>query len=165
MVDDIQTTASNLRDLSRVTRDLGFEFTGFRKQLLDAASATDGAGKMWTNYSRILSGTALWKLQNYFRGALGFVAEHNKKLNTSIKLAQKEQEQRRQTILNFGKIEVQYKKMQESAEKAFADFGLNLEHFNENQIDALESTMAFAETLALTGSKATAYTVLLFYQN
>ena len=32
-----------------------------------AANAVDGAGKKWTMFSRILSGSALWKLQNYIR--------------------------------------------------------------------------------------------------
>ena len=155
MVDDIQTTTANLRDLSRVTRDLGFEFTGFRKQLLDAASATDGAGKMWTNYSRILSGTALWKLQNYFRGALGFVAEHNKKLNSSIKLAQKEQEQRRETIVNFRKISKEYENMMEIADLAFATQSIYV--FNEEQQQAIEGTIAYANALALGKSEIDAY--------
>ena len=155
MVDDIQTTASNLRDLSRVTRDLSFEFTGFRKQLLDAASATDGAGKMWTNYSRILSGTALWKLQNYFRGALGFVAEHNKKLNSSIKLAQKEQEQRRESIVNFRKISKEYENMMEIADLAFATNSIYV--FNQEQQEAIEGTIAYANALALGKSEIDAY--------
>ena len=102
---------------------------------------------MWTNYSRILSGTALWKLQNYFRGALGFVAEHNKKLNSSIKLAQKEQEQRRETIVNFRKISKEYENMMEIADLAFATNSIYV--FNQEQQEAIEGTIAYANALAL----------------
>ena len=155
MVDDIQTTTGNLRDLSRVTRDLGFEFAGFRKQLLDAASATDGAGKMWTNYSRILSGTALWKLQNYFRGALGFVAEHNKKLNNSIKQAQQQEEQRRRTIVDFKKINTLYQDLE--ANDFVYNMSRDLSAFNDEQRDAIENTIAYADALALGLSEIEAY--------
>ena len=38
---------------------------GFSK----AAQGIDGAGKKWTMFSRILSGSSIWKLQNYIRSA------------------------------------------------------------------------------------------------
>ena len=40
------------------------------RRFAKAANSVDGYGKTWTMFSRILSGSPLWKLQNYVR-ALG----------------------------------------------------------------------------------------------
>lgn len=162
MADDIQTTTSSLRDLNKVTRDASLEFSGFAKTLLDAASGVDGAGKTWTNFSRILSGTALWKVQNYFRGIIGFISVQNASVNKSIQQAKEQEEQRRKTIVNFKSIEKQYASLTkratqfiEAREKGFD--GIRNKQFTEEQMEAIEGTVAYAEALALGSNKAEAY--------
>lgn len=39
----------------------------FARRFAKAANGVDGMGKSWTMFSRILSGSPLWKLQNYVR--------------------------------------------------------------------------------------------------
>tara|TARA_R100001126_G_scaffold102643_1_gene87937 strand:- start:1377 stop:3347 length:1971 start_codon:yes stop_codon:yes gene_type:complete len=48
---------------------------GFAKGFLDAANSLNGAGKKWTIFSRIVSGTPLWRFQNYLRAALSTFSE------------------------------------------------------------------------------------------
>ena len=75
MADEIDKTISSISELNKVVSYGALEFQGFKKSLLEAASGTESASKRWTIFSRLVSGTPLWKMQNYLRGALGVLAE------------------------------------------------------------------------------------------
>jgi len=99
MAEDIDTTIRSLDQLNKVTKYGALEFQGLTKSLLEAANGTEAASKRWTIFSRLVSGTPLWKMQNYLRGALGVLAEmentskanaeamreQNEKINDQIK--------------------------------------------------------------------------------
>lgn len=98
---DISQTTRELIELQSVTKDVSIQFGEFSEKLLDAATGTGKASKQWTNYSRLLTGTALWKVQNYFRGALGFFENHRTSVNDGIKALQKQRKEQVESIKKF----------------------------------------------------------------
>ncbi len=72
---EIESLGDSLASLERVSFSSGIEFKGLFKEITNAANSLDGAGKKWTIFSRLVSGTPLWKVQNYLRGALGVLSE------------------------------------------------------------------------------------------
>lgn len=98
---DISQTTRDLVDLQSVTKDVSIQFSEFSEKILDAATGTGKASKQWNNYSRILTGTALWKVQNYFRGALGFFQNHRESVNDGIKALQKQRKEQVESIKKF----------------------------------------------------------------
>ena len=59
--DEVQKLAGNLTDLNKVTLDAGIEFQGMGKKLIKMSDSTSRAGKKWTIFSRIVSGSPIWK--------------------------------------------------------------------------------------------------------
>ena len=77
MAEDIDTVVKGLSDLQKVSKYTGQEFQGFAKNLVAMADATNQSGRRWTIFSRLVSGTPIWKVQNYIRGILGVLGEFN----------------------------------------------------------------------------------------
>ncbi len=93
MVDDsVQKLAGNLSDLNKVTLDAGIEFQGMTKRLIKMSDATSRAGKKWTIFSRIVSGSPIWKIQNKVRAFIDVLAQVEQSAQANAKAA-KEQEQ------------------------------------------------------------------------
>jgi len=84
MADEIDKTISSINELGKVTSYSAIEFQGFKKSLLQAANSTNAASKRWTIFSRLVSGTPLWKLQNYLRGVLGVLGEFEETSKANI---------------------------------------------------------------------------------
>ena len=82
--EEIETMANNLKALSQTTGMASVEFTGFTKKLIQASDSMRNSGKAWTTFSRLVSGTPLWSLQNKFRGIIEVFAgfERRSKENT-----------------------------------------------------------------------------------
>ena len=89
-IDDVVTS---LDSLNTATLRSAIEFQGFTKTITSAAASTEGAGKAWTTFSRLVSGSPIWALQNKARAYLSILAgfENRSKANTK---AQKEEEQK-----------------------------------------------------------------------
>ena len=91
--DEIQKLAGNLTDLNKVTLDAGIEFQGMAKKLIKMSDSTSRAGKKWTIFSRIVSGSPIWKIQNKIRAFIDVLAQIEQSAQANSKAA-KEQEQR-----------------------------------------------------------------------
>jgi|TARA_B100000085_G_scaffold283410_1_gene314007 hypothetical protein len=91
--DEIQKLAGNLSDLNKVTLDAGVEFKGFTKRLIEISDSTSKAGKKWTIFARLVSGSPLWRLQNKFRAFIDILGQVEQASQANAKLAQ-EQNQR-----------------------------------------------------------------------
>ena len=91
--DEVQKLAGNLTDLNKVTLDAGTEFQGLVKKLIKMSDATSRAGKKWTIFSRIVSGSPIWKIQNKVRAFIDVLAQVEQSAQANAKAA-KEQEQR-----------------------------------------------------------------------
>lgn len=93
MVDEVEKLAGNLTDLNKVTLTAGVEFKGFTKRLIEVSDATSKAGKKWTIFARLVSGSPLWRLQNKFRAFIDILGQVEQASQENAKLAQ-EQNQR-----------------------------------------------------------------------
>ena len=101
MAEDIDTTIRSLDQLSKVSRYSALEFQGLTKSLLEAANGTESASKRWTIFSRLVSGTPLWKMQNYLRGALGILAEMENTSKANAKAMREQNEKVNEQIKGY----------------------------------------------------------------
>ena len=90
--DEVQKLAGNLSDLNKVTLDAGIGFQGMTKKLIKMSDATSRAGKKWTIFSRVVSGSPIWKIQNKVRAFIDVLAQVEQSAQANAKAA-KEQEQ------------------------------------------------------------------------
>ena len=68
--DDMVKLDGTLKSLAQTSGVAAVEFTGFTKRLIKMSDSRQNAGKAWTTFSRLVSGTPLWSLQNKFRGII-----------------------------------------------------------------------------------------------
>jgi len=88
----------SLQSLERASFKAGIEFSGMLGSLTKAAYSLNDAGKGWTTFSRLVSGSPLWAIQNKFRAYLSILAsfEQRSKNNTDAMV-----EQRKRVLENF----------------------------------------------------------------
>ena len=91
--DEVQKLAGNLTDLNKVTLEAGIEFKGLAKKLIQVSDATSKAGKKWTIFARLVSGSPLWRLQNKFRAFIDILGQVEQASQANAK-AEREQQQR-----------------------------------------------------------------------
>jgi len=91
--DEVQKLAGNLSDLNKITLQSGIEFQGFAKRLIKMSDATSKAGKKWTIFGRLVSGSPLWRLQNKVRAFVDILAQVEESSRANAEAA-KEQNQR-----------------------------------------------------------------------
>ena len=89
----IGSVVTSLKDLNTATINSAVEFQGFTKSLTRAADATSKAGKNWTIFSRLVSGTPLWAFQNKLRAYLSILGTFEEKSKANSK-AMKEEEKK-----------------------------------------------------------------------
>lgn len=91
--DEVSKMINNLGDLNSVTFKAGLEFQGLTKRLITMSDNISGAGRKWTIFARLVSGSPLWRLQNKVRAFVDSLAlmEEASKKNTE---AQKEADEK-----------------------------------------------------------------------
>jgi len=90
--------SDSLKSLEDASFKAGIEFQGMLGSLTKAAYSLNDAGKGWTTFSRLVSGSPLWAIQNKFRAYLSILAsfEQRSKNNTNAQI-----EQRKRVLDNF----------------------------------------------------------------
>ena len=127
-LDDVVTS---LDSLNTATLRSAIEFQGFTKTITSAAAGTEGAGKAWTTFSRLVSGSPIWALQNKARAYLSILAgfENRSKANTKAK---KEEEQKFvKKVHAMKEVNEQYKFMNENIKEAIEETKLQGMAFEE----------------------------------
>lgn len=74
MADEVERLVGNLNDLNSVSYKAGLEFKGLTKRLIKMSDTVSGGGKKWTIFSRIVSGSPIWKIQNKVRALIDSLA-------------------------------------------------------------------------------------------
>tara|TARA_R100001015_G_C4635024_1_gene203134 strand:+ start:601 stop:2583 length:1983 start_codon:yes stop_codon:yes gene_type:complete len=102
------------RKIAKIDGSLGslettiFNTTGkvqaFGKGFLDAANSLNGAGKKWTIFSRIVSGTPLWRFQNYLRAALSTFSEFGESARKAQEVLQEQNKVVVENLKNYDKL-------------------------------------------------------------
>ena len=140
--DEVQKLAGNLSDLNKVTLDAGIGFQGMTKKLIKMSDATSRAGKKWTIFSRVVSGSPIWKIQNKVRAFIDVLAQVEQSAQANAKAA-KEQEQR---VIDSVKAYESLKKPLEDAIKLRekdARYALRFSSKNKQLREAIKGTHAY----------------------
>lgn len=118
MPDDINTVVNSMNDLTTTTLRAGIEFTGFTKKITQVAASTEGAGKAWTTFSRLVSGTPLWAFQNKMRAYLSIIAGFETRSKANTEAAIKERKKMVESIVGYQKVAEEMKEFDKAAAKA-----------------------------------------------
>ena len=104
-----QDVIDSLDTLRTGTIKAGIEFKGLTKTLTSAAASTEGAGKAWTTFSRLVSGTPLWSTQNKIRAYLSILAGFENRSNANAKAHEEESAALLKKIKGYDKVDKQMK--------------------------------------------------------
>jgi hypothetical protein len=102
--DELTDVINDLNSLRSGTIKAGIEFKGFTKKITEVAAGTDGASKAWTTFSRLVSGTPLWKVQNQLRAYLSILAGFENRSKANAKAMDKEAQQTIEKIKGYKKL-------------------------------------------------------------
>ena len=75
----------SLKSLEETSFKAGIEFQGMLGNVTKAAYSLEGAGKGWTTFSRLVSGSPLWAIQNKFRAYLSILASFEQRSKDNAK--------------------------------------------------------------------------------
>tara|TARA_R100000278_G_scaffold107042_2_gene83676 strand:- start:5996 stop:7804 length:1809 start_codon:yes stop_codon:yes gene_type:complete len=112
--DEVVKLVGNLNDLNSVSYKAGLEFRGLTKRLIVMSDSVSGAGKKWTIFARLVSGSPLWRLQNKVRAFVDSLAlmEEASRKNTEAQKAADEQ------VINLVKSQRMLTKVEEEGANA-----------------------------------------------
>tara|TARA_R100000734_G_C3315734_1_gene107853 strand:+ start:535 stop:2163 length:1629 start_codon:yes stop_codon:yes gene_type:complete len=79
MAEDLGGVARNLNELVKTTRTAESAFGGLGKSIASIANSTSQASKNWTIFSRLVSGTPIWAVQNKIRAYIDILAQVDEK--------------------------------------------------------------------------------------
>ncbi len=82
--------------------------------LVSWASSTGKAGQNWTTFSRLTSGTGIWKLQNYLRGTLEMIGKFSDSTKNQIKEQTENEKKLAETVKGVKKINEEYTALQKT---------------------------------------------------
>ena len=164
--DEVVKLIDNLKDLNSVSYEAGLEFQGLAKRLIKMSDNVSGSGKKWTIFSRIVSGSPIWKLQNKVRAFVDSLAlieqaskknseaqkEADEKVINLVKSREKLKMQMAATIkLNKGLIKEQEKleKGEISKQKYLHTLRSVRKKSNDDLKEAVENTVAYNKAILL----------------
>lgn len=107
-MDDVINSLDTLRT---GTIQAGIEFKGLTKTLTSAAASTEGAGKAWTTFSRLVSGTPLWSTQNKIRAYLSILAGFETRSKANQEAHNKENEKLLKKIKGYEALDKTMRKI------------------------------------------------------
>ena len=149
---EIESLGDTLANLERVSFRSGIEFKGLFKEITDAANSISSAGKKWTIFSRLVSGTPLWKVQNYLRFALGILSEFS---IASQENAKARNEQNDSIVKNIKQYETLNAAMKDTM-VAYDNYRKGIAEEADMNIlkEQIQDTAAFQIALKATGDEA-----------
>ena len=147
---EVEKLAGNLSDLNKVSLQAGIEFKGLTKRLITMSDNISGAGKKWTIFARIVSGSPLWRLQNKVRAFVDSLALVQEASERNAKAA-KEQNQRVidqvQAYQSLKKpLEMINKLQEDSHNRTRLDVKMRYEK-NRELKESLEGTLAYNKAI------------------
>lgn len=180
---NVETLITNLDSLNTVSNKAGLEFQGLTKRLIKMSDNVSGAGRKWTIFSRIVSGSPIWKIQNKIRAFIDSLAMMQEASEKNAK-AQKEMDNKVMTLVknyrflnkqieegnNKGKTELEIlkekgeqltiisEKLQKEKSPKYLEQAIkDIASLTDNQKGAIENTVAFNKAFMLGKSDAQAY--------
>ena len=158
MVDNIAQAASSLKDLNESAKAGEEIFKGYAGSLIRVAASTEGAGKAWTTFGRLTSGTGIWRIQNKVRAYLTILASFQTRALKSEKASRENNKAVVDSIVGLDNMKEEMEKMnlvQKSIAKGTMDASGELIKYTAAQIEAIQSTDSYASAM-LSGKKGNA---------
>ena len=152
---EIESLGDTLASLEKVSFRSGIEFRGLFKEITNAANSINGAGKKWTIFSRLVSGTPLWKVQNYLRGALGVLSEFAEASKENTKARNEQNESIVKNIKQYDKLNQAMKDVNKVYEKFKDESGQGFLNDDEEKLlqEHIKDTAAYQIALKATGDE------------
>ena len=91
--DNIEKLAGSLKDLNSTLSLTDTKTLGFIRKVGELSVATSKSGKAWTTFSRLVSGSPIWSVQNKLRAYIDIFAGLESRARDNAK-AQQESNQR-----------------------------------------------------------------------
>ena len=104
MPDELSEVIKDLNSLRTGTIKAGIEFKGFTKTITSVANSAEGAGKSWTTFSRLVSGTPIWAFQNKLRAYLSILGGFELRSNANAKAMSAENKKTIDKIKGFKEL-------------------------------------------------------------
>lgn len=146
MADEVEKLAGNLGDLNRVTLQAGLEFKGFTKRLIEYSDATSKAGKKWTIFARLVSGSPLWRLQNKVRAFVDILGQIEQASVQNAKAAQKQNKRVIDQVQAYQSLKKPLEMINELQEQSHNRTRLDIKmryEKNKELKESLEGTLAY----------------------
>ena len=150
MADEVEKLAGNLSDLNKVSLQAGIEFKGLTKRLITMSDNVSGAGKKWTIFSRIVSGSPIWKLQNKVRALVDSLALIQEASEKNAEAQRKANEKVIEQVQTFKTLEPQLEKLNKLREQQSTKAGIiNLKFAEQNEEvrEAIKGTLAYNKAI------------------
>ena len=145
--DEIKRLAGSLNDLNSTLSLADTNTLTFIRRLGTIADTTSKQGKAWTTFSRLVSGSPIWALQNKARAYIDILAsfERNARKNAET---QKENNQRViDQVQSYKKLEPQLQNLQKLKESMEQNTPFGSPEELENIKEAVKGTLAFNKAL------------------
>ena len=149
----------DLATLRTGTVKAGIEFKGFTKTITSVAASTEGAGKAWTTFSRLVSGTPIWAFQNKLRAYLSILAGFEKRSQANADAMSEETEQMLKKIKGYKSLNEQMKPLIDNEEEIIrlgAESAKAQQIINENVEEAIKQSKEYQQVLMGGGSEQAA---------
>ncbi len=104
----INNVSQSIANLSQTLAENDKRFKLSSSRIVKWSQSTGKAGKRWTTFSRITSGTGLWKFQNYMRGTLEIIGAFGERTDEAIKAQTEQEKALAQSIKGVRKIGEEY---------------------------------------------------------
>ena len=158
--EELSKLDGTLKSLSQTSGVAAVEFTGFTKRLIKMSDSTQNSGKAWTTFSRLVSGTPLWSLQNKFRGIIEVFAgfERRSKENTKAYNDELKATLERTTAYNkladeMSNLNIEFNRFYQETKSGVE----NVEELDDAMKELLEGTLEFQMANAAGRSDLFAY--------
>jgi hypothetical protein len=156
MSETLDNTIASLNDLTTKTIQTGIEFQGFAKSITQAADTATNAGKKWTVFSRLVSGTPIWAMQNKIRAYLAILGGFETRSKANAKAMSEQNKKFVDQAKGFSKVNKEFKNLGTALE-VFSQGSQTMEEFNEIHkelgLQVLENTLEYQHVLAATNDE------------
>jgi len=144
---EVEKLADSLGSLNDVTKLADKGFQGFTKRIIGYSKATSDAGKKWTIFARLVSGSPLWRLQNKVRAFVDILAQIEEASKKNTLAASKEQKQLIDLVSSHGKLTkelVEVNKVKKLIQEGSQQAAVDMLKENKAMQEAIKGTAAYA---------------------
>lgn len=145
--EEINKLAGSLKDLNSTLSLTDTKTLGFIRKVGELSLNTSNAGKRWTTFSRLVSGSPIWSVQNKLRAYVDIFSGLERKARENAKAQQETNKRIIDQVQSYKALEPQLQNLQKLKESledgtSFAD-----EEARKNIEEAVKGTLAYNKAL------------------